>query len=90
MKIIVQDRQTYYDLAIQVLGNSDAAFELARYNGNNPTDDLAPGREIQIPISLYRNKEVQDYYAKQNLTPVTAIPILIEDDTPIWGLPYSL
>ncbi len=91
MKVTVLDRQTLKDLAIQVLGSADAAFDLAKVNNLNVTDDLVIGSELIIPTSLFENTDVKNYYLKQNLTPVTAIPLLIEDEkVTIWGFPYSL
>lgn len=44
--IIVKDRQTLLDIALQTSGSVEAVVELARANGLSITDELTDGNEL--------------------------------------------
>jgi len=62
--------QTLIDIAIQELGSAEGAFELAVLNGLSVTDDLDPGRELQLPAVV--NRSIAEYYANKGIKPATS------------------
>lgn len=68
-KIIVKNRQTLWDLALQHCGSANAAFSIARINNIVLTDMPTPGIELIMPIVV--NKTVVNYYADNGIVPVT-------------------
>ncbi len=71
MSIIVKQGQTLFDIALQYCGSADAAFEIARINNRNITDDPAPGDVLKLPH--VRDKRVVKYFADYKLIPASAI-----------------
>ena len=47
MKVTVKDRQSLFDVAIQVLGSAEGVFALAERNGLSITDRLTDGQELE-------------------------------------------
>lgn len=68
MKVVVVNSQSFFDLANQVLGSADTAFELAHYNNMSVTDDLVPGTVIEIPTeSALIDEDVALYFDNKML-----------------------
>lgn len=61
-KIKVISNQSILDIAIQELGNVDAAFDLALYNDISITEVLVPGQELKIPTSEFIKTDVFNYF----------------------------
>jgi len=72
-KIVVQSHQNVLDIALQQYGNAEAAFDLSIANGLSLSDDLAPGKELELPESLYKDTDVAGYYENKRLQPATAL-----------------
>ncbi len=49
MKTTARARQSVPDIAVRYAGSVEAAWEIAEQNGLSLTDDIEPGREIEIP-----------------------------------------
>ncbi len=69
-KLTVLDRQNIFDIAIQVAGNTEAAFELALLNDLSITDNMEVGLELTTVEKT--NRPVADYYDAKQLKPATA------------------
>lgn len=72
MKILVKNRQTIWDIALQYCGTADAAFAIAKLNGIGLTDVLPPGLELQVP-GVYNTRNIA-YYESNKIEPATALP----------------
>lgn len=72
MKITAADRQSLFDLSLQVCGSIEAVFELAKVNGMSITDALAPGG-VEYNADGIRDKQVVQHYANNHVIPSTAI-----------------
>lgn len=72
MKVIVQQRQTMSDIAIQVYGDIRGLADLMEANGIGPTEDLQPGMVLECPERIH-DRYMSDYVARNNITPATAI-----------------
>jgi nucleoid-associated protein YgaU len=68
-KIIVQHRQTLWDLALQHCGSANSAFSISRLNNIALTDMPASGTELIVPG--VENKTVVNYYADNGIVPAT-------------------
>jgi hypothetical protein len=79
-KIVVISNQSLLDLAEQLLGNVDAAFDLALANGLSVTSELEAGQEIIIPESLLKNIDVANYFNGKNNQIATSITLPDEGD----------
>jgi hypothetical protein len=73
-KIIVIDRQTFLDVALQEYGNTQAVFDLVLSNGLNITDELEPGQELILPNSDNTDNDVLNFYKARTIKPVTSRP----------------
>ena len=71
MTVIVQQRQTVSDIAIQVYGSVEAAIEIAEANNISVTDDLQPGMSIECPDKVY-DRYLQSYMSARRVNPATA------------------
>jgi len=69
-KVIVKERQSVADIAIQYCGDVEAIFEIAKLNDISTTELLSAGREIVVPDVI--NNRIVDYYANNNIEPATA------------------
>lgn len=69
MDHITQQGQTLWDIAIQRCGSSDAAFDIARLNNLNVTDEPQPGEVILLPH--VRNSRITAYYCDNQIKPAT-------------------
>nr|DAY55047.1 MAG TPA: hypothetical protein [Caudoviricetes sp.] len=73
MKITAADRQSLFDLSLQVCGSIEAVFELAKVNGMSITDALAPGQGLEYNANSIRDKQVVQHYTNNRVIPSTAI-----------------
>ncbi len=80
MKVTVLDRQSIFDMAVQVMGSAEAAFVLARDNNLSLTDELQAGQELEW-FSI-DNRQIETYYKNRNLHPATA---LTKEDSKLLG-----
>lgn len=70
------NEQSVLDIAVQIAGTPEAAYELAKQNRLSITDNLEPGQEIEAVTSeLVQDKNIATYYAQKGLKPATR-PIL--------------
>lgn len=81
-KVKVISNQSVFDLAIQVLGNIDAAFDLAFANGISVTSELVAGQELIIPSSLFTQLDVSNYYNARKKKIATHIKLVQGDLSP--------
>jgi hypothetical protein len=72
MKVTVQERQSWFDLAIIHCGEALPAFEIARENGMSVTDTIPAGFAALIPDGLAGNQQITAYYSSKSLRPATA------------------
>ena len=70
-KVIVLDRQSIQDIAIQHSGSVDADYAISVANGISITDDLPKEITIVEPI----NKNVVGYYKTNNIIPATSMEL---------------
>ena len=86
MKVL--DGQTLLDIAIQLCGSAEAAYDIALLNGLCISDDLVVGRELMIPDVL--NKQINSYYTSKDLRPATGISLTSSIDIPpaLQGIGY--
>lgn len=71
MEIVVKQRQTLPDIAIQVYGDVRAVTALAEANSIGVTDDLEPGTTLKCPEIVY-DLYLQRYVRALKLQPATA------------------
>lgn len=70
MKVIVQQRQSLSDIALQVYGDVSGVIAIARANGLSVTPDLVAGQELQCPDVVYDNY-LQNYVRRNGIKPAT-------------------
>ncbi len=71
MKVVVLQRQSLADIALEVYGDLSGLPGIARENGISITDDLTPGTELICPDVVYDNY-LQNYVRKNGIKPATA------------------
>lgn len=69
MKVKVQDRQSFFDVAIRHTGDAAAAYDIALAAGCSVTDQ--PPSEVEIPAVI--NSTVVAYFEAEQPTPATMI-----------------
>lgn len=69
--IIVKDRQTMLDVALQTSGSLEGLIALAIVNGRSVTDELADGEELQEAEVVDSN--VVERYKVEGIFPATEI-----------------
>lgn len=69
MKVKVQDRQSFFDVAIRYTGDVAAAYDIALAAGCSVTDQ--PPSEVEIPTVI--NSTVVAYFESEQITPATMI-----------------
>lgn len=82
MGVLVNDKQSILDVAIQHLGSAAAAFSLAFTNGISITDDLVCASELNL--SAVVSPAIVTYYADKKIVPATAITITTEEQARIF------
>lgn len=70
MKVIVQQRQSLSDIALQVYGDVSGVIAIARENGLSVTPDLVAGQVLQCPDVVYDNY-LQNYVRRNGIKPAT-------------------
>ena len=81
----VLSRQSVFDLAIQVSGSAESAFELAMLNGLSVTDSLTVGSDLIAPEII--NRIVHNFYTVNQIKPAT--DYTINEPTPeLEGIDY--
>jgi LysM repeat protein len=68
--IEVKDNQSLADIAVQYLGDSSAAKDIAQLNGISISTTLVKGQVLQLPDTI-NNKKIANYYAKRGLVPAS-------------------
>lgn len=72
--ITAHDRQTLFDIALQVYGRPDFAFELALQNDLCLSDTVAPLSVLRLPLAdRTTNAAVVDAYKLNGIVPTSAI-----------------
>lgn len=72
-KIIVLDRQTLWDIAIQEYGTVEAVFDLLSDNPSLTINTALIAGQQLIISSPVMNQDVYDYFKKNNLNPVSDV-----------------
>jgi hypothetical protein len=78
MIIIVQQRQSVMDIALQYFGSPEAAFLVAERIGCSITDELEAGTEITVFDNEIMDSNIVDHYRKNKIVPTTALTVPIE------------
>jgi hypothetical protein len=71
MEVKVLERQSLFDLALQVCGTVEAVFEIADQNGMAVADRLTTGTTLRVLRTQGSNKLISDYYETRKLKPAT-------------------
>jgi len=71
--ITVFDGQSLLDVAIQLCGNIEAAYDFALLNNRSITDNYNTGESLRMPEIL--NKKLVDYYKLNNISPATTVKV---------------
>lgn len=74
MKVTVKDRQSLFDVAIQVLGSAEGVFALAERNGLSITDRLTDGQELEYDLGDIVDSRTAELVAARRICPATEIP----------------
>lgn len=82
MQVIVNSRQTLFDLMIQECGSIENVFPVALRNELSITDDLHVGQQIEITPGDISQKRVASYLAARNIRPATALTSASESISP--------
>lgn len=70
-RIIPQDRQSLFDIAVQTSGGVEAAFDLAAVNGTSISEPLVP--EVSLETVPAVDKSVLARYEAQHIRPATEL-----------------
>lgn len=71
MNTTVKNGQSLFDIALQMCGSAESAFELALMNGLALSDELVNGQVLEVPAVA--EKQIVQQYAVDNVFPATAI-----------------
>jgi hypothetical protein len=83
MNTVALINQTLLDIAVQMYGNAEAAFDLARANNISITDNLQVGAVLGLPTDDSvggLNRPVANYFKNRGIKPATAITIDTDDN----------
>lgn len=72
-QIIIKDRQTLTDIAVQCLGSAEGACDIARLNGLSVTSDVEPGSVIVLPEPV--NRRIVDFFKRIKVFPAMKIDV---------------
>jgi hypothetical protein len=89
MKVIVQQRQSLSDIALQVYGDVSGVIAIARANGLSVTPDLVAGQVLQCPDVVYDNY-LQNYVRRNGIKPATLYDGIGEISQRIFTEEYTL
>jgi len=67
--VIIKERQTIFDIAIQYCGDVEAAFHIIDLNDISITDMPAVGSQLIVPDVI--NRRVVEYYINNGISPAT-------------------
>ncbi len=93
MNTTVKNGQSLFDIALQMCGNAESAFELALMNGLALSDELVNGQVLELPDVA--EKQIVRQYAADNVFPATAITAEQYNETiegegiEFWGIEYD-
>lgn len=73
MKVEAKRHQTLLDLSLRLYGKAEGAFDLAKENGLDMTDELSAGQVLRKAAEQPEDKEALKYYAWSKTEPATAI-----------------
>lgn len=71
MKIVIKNRQTFFDIGLQYCGDREAAFAIAMQNDIAITEFVEAGTELEVPQPY--NQRIVDYYKSNNIEPASEI-----------------
>lgn len=74
MNVTVKDRQSLFDVAIQVLGSAEGVFALAERNGLSITDRLTDGQVLEYDMADIVDTRTAELVAARGISPATEIP----------------
>ena len=74
MNVTVKDRQSLFDVAIQVLGSAEGVFALAERNGLSITDRLTDGQVLEYDMADIVDTRIAELVAARGISPATEIP----------------
>lgn len=90
-EVVVKQRQSLLDVAIQYLGGIENVFALASENGISITDDLEAGSILLLPNIT--NKKIVSAYYVNGYIPATGITeednVLAEEGIEFWAIEYD-
>lgn len=89
-KIVVIERQSLLDIAVQEYGRADAVFILALTNNLDVTDSVDPGQYLLLPVFYNSDKELVKYFADRQQKIATSYPYLQMEEEEFAGLPGML
>jgi len=85
--ITIVEGQTLFDIAIQVSGSAEAAFEMALINSIGITDELTPGMVLS-PAGIF-NKQIASYYHDKQIKPATSIVTVNASESGIFDYTFD-
>jgi hypothetical protein len=71
-KVVVSSGQSLLDIALWMMGGTDALFALADANGLAITDQVVAGQELLIPDGYTVDQQLVNYYSARSLRVNTA------------------
>lgn len=93
MNTTVKNGQSLFDIALQMCGSAESAFELALMNGLALSDELVNGQVLEVPAVA--EKQIVQQYAVDNVFPATAITpeqyneTIVGEGIEFWGIEYD-
>ena len=81
LSIVVKNRQSLLDIALQETGTIEAAFDIAVANGLSITD-YVPGQMLVIPDTAKVDDKILAYYKDNEISPAT-LPLTATST--VWG-----
>jgi hypothetical protein len=91
MEVAVLNRQSLPDIAVQVSGSIEAAFEIAAVNEIDVTDELTAKAHLSVPSIL--NKQITEYFRVNLLTPATGLSpadeTLFDEGIEYWEIEFD-
>lgn len=70
--VMVQNKQSFFDIAIQELGSIEGAFEMALNNGFSVADNLPVNTELKVEAAPLR-PEIVNFYRSKGIVPATGL-----------------
>ena len=78
-KVTVSYGQTWFDIAIQELGDIERTIELAQLNGRSITDVLEAGEELNVPDFDSDQKDIVQLFTNNANKPASGESLLAAD-----------